>query len=75
MADSVVVGWGDGRAGGPDARARREAVRRQAADLWPLLAPTRPRCLRTLRSGAPGFPGRLATASPLLPYEPPPGYP
>jgi hypothetical protein len=74
-ADVVVVGWGDGRTGAPFARERRAAVRRQAAALWPLLGPRAPRCLRVLRSGAPGFPGRLAGSSPLLPYVPPSGYP
>ena len=70
-ADTVVLGWGDGRATGRGGAARRAAVIRRAASVWPLVAAGRPRCLAVNRSGAPGHPLYLPVASDLLPYRPP----
>lgn len=71
----LVVGWGDGRADDKTARGRRSAVRCRAEEIWPLIAAARPHCFRTLRSGAPGHPGRLRGTSRIRPYRPPPPTP
>jgi len=69
-ADTVVLGWGDGRSAGAGGRARRVAVARRAASVWPLVADHRPQCLTVNRSGQPGHPLYRPVHSPLLPYRP-----
>lgn len=71
----LVLGWGDGNPDGADSRGRQAAVRRRAAEVWPLVRNRSPRCFRAIKSGAPGYPGRMPSSSPIGPYVPPRNYP
>ena len=71
-ADVVILGWGDGLAGGVGGAARRSTVARRAAAVWPLVAGARPMCFVTNRSGAPRHPLYLRADSTPVPYRPAP---
>ncbi len=68
-SDTLVLGWGDGGADDSLTRGRRAAVRRRAEEVRPLLADRRLWCFRTIKSGAPGHPGRLANNTSLRRYS------
>jgi len=67
-ADTVVLGWGNGNSRGPDAALRKAAVRRRAAEVWPMVRGYRPQCFTTTTSGAPGHPLYLKTMTPMSDY-------
>ncbi len=74
-SETLIVGWGDGNVDNPNARSRRAAVRARADTVLPVLADRPLWYFRTIRSGAPGHPGRLRNSSPLLPFVRPHGQP
>jgi hypothetical protein len=72
---TVVVGWGDGNADDVTSRGRQAAVRQRAQEVWPLFRHRPLWCFRTIKSGAPGHPGRLSNDTTLVRYLPRDGYP
>jgi hypothetical protein len=74
-SETLIAGWGDGNADDARSRGRQSAVRQRAAEVWAMLSGRQVWCFRVIASGAPGFPGRLAGSSPMVPYRPPDGYP
>jgi hypothetical protein len=72
---TLVLGWGDGNADDGASRGRQAAVRQRAREVWSMVSGREAQCFRVIASGAPGFPGRLAGSSPIVPYRPTPGYP
>jgi len=71
---TVVLGWGDGNGRGAGAASRREAVRRRAREVWPLVRSHGPRCFTVNASGAPGHPLYLTSTSTPSSYVPTAGY-
>jgi hypothetical protein len=73
-ADVLVLGWGDGRSNGAGGRARYEAVRRRANEVWPLVRFGHPNCFlkeRPNASGQPPHPLYLKDDSLMVPYVAP----
>lgn len=74
-SSTLVVVWGDGNADDVASRGRRAAVRQRVQEVWPLLRHRHLWCFRTIKSGAPGHPGRMRNEAGLVRYLPRDGYP
>ena len=74
-SETLVLGWGDGNADDPSSRGRQAAVRQRATEVWAMVSDRDVWCFRAIASGAPGFPGRLAGSTRMVPYVPERGYP